>query len=172
MTLEDFLTSTYRLSYVTRYSNRARIRDESVAEHSFFVALIVIRLHEDYNFDLEKALIAALSHDVAESDLSDVTHDIKTKYVQLSNALQEAEFEEIAKYPTVIKSGFTDFEVRDSPESLIANLADILQVRQYINSEMNMGNSTFADINYTCRKRISVLMEGLKQYEREDRRNS
>lgn len=42
----------YNLDYIVRYSNVPRIKNETVAAHSFFVALEVYKLYEEYEFDL------------------------------------------------------------------------------------------------------------------------
>ena len=42
---------TYILNGVKRYSNRHRIKEESVAEHSFHVALLAFRICKDMGCD-------------------------------------------------------------------------------------------------------------------------
>lgn len=56
----------YALKNITRFNNLSRINDESVAEHGFFVSLIVARLYRKYNFNLGKALLMATIHDIFE----------------------------------------------------------------------------------------------------------
>ena len=43
------LEDLYSLKHITRYNNIPRIKEESVAEHSYFVALITARLHNIIN---------------------------------------------------------------------------------------------------------------------------
>ena len=162
----DYYKDIYRLKFITRYSNRFRIHDESVAEHSLFVAAIVIKLHDEYDFDLGLALLAAISHDIAESDISDVTHDIKEKHPALKECLQVAELKEIMKYPQLIRHGYNTFERAITVEGLIANLADVIQVMQYVRTEMSLGNSAIEDIELGCIKRICFLKKQLKDAER------
>ena len=166
----EFLNHTHTLAFVKRYGNRHRINDESVAEHSFFVALIVIKLYEEYDFNLESALVAALSHDVPEADISDVTHGIKKRHVQLASVLLKAEIDEIQKYPNKIQEGYATFQLDSMVEGLIAQLADVLQVRQYIQTEYNLGNATMQDIHYTTVKRIGLLRERLHEHRRDIKR--
>ena len=49
---DEYYNKIYRLEYIIRYSNVPRIHDESVASHSFFVAAILMKLNDDYDFDL------------------------------------------------------------------------------------------------------------------------
>jgi 5'-deoxynucleotidase YfbR-like HD superfamily hydrolase len=89
--LSDFVDKIYTLKALTRYNNKFKIISESVAEHSFFVAVMTLKLHDDYNFNLEKALKMALIHDIPELHLSDVTHDVKRNFPQLAEEVTKAE---------------------------------------------------------------------------------
>ena len=94
------LEKLYSLKHIIRYNNLPRIKDESVAEHSYFVALIVARLHQYYNFNLEKALLMAIVHDIFEVHISDVPRNVKMNYPKLKNIMDEIEDDCIRKkYP-------------------------------------------------------------------------
>ncbi len=166
MTLEEYLNRIYRLRFITRYTNRIRVRNEDVAQHSFFVSAIVLRLHDDYEFDLGLALQLTVSHDITEADLSDVTHDVKRNNPDLAKEIKKAEDRELLKYPEAVKVGATLFNGCSTVESLIANFADVLQVQQYVDSEISLGNSTLCDIECETRVRSASLREELKPYER------
>ena len=43
---KKFTDKIYTLKALTRYNNKFKIISESVAEHSFFVAIFVLKLHE------------------------------------------------------------------------------------------------------------------------------
>lgn len=165
MTLKECYSKIYTLAFITRYSNRIRINDEDVAQHSFFVAAILLKLHEVYEFDLGKALLAAISHDITESDLSDVTYDIRQKYPEISDSIRHAEKQEVKLYPEAAQEGYNIF-MGDTVEGTIANLADAIQVSQYANSELSLGNSTMVDVLTSSRQRVAALKEVLKPYER------
>jgi 5'-deoxynucleotidase YfbR-like HD superfamily hydrolase len=166
MRSREYYENIYRLRFVTRYSNRLRTIDEDVAQHSFFVAAIILRLHDIYDFDLGLALIAAVSHDIMESDLSDVTHDIKERYPRLRRCISEAEQAEIVKYPRAVQAGFSIFEHVSTVEGLVANLADVLQVVQYVRAEESLGNSTLSDVKQGALQRATALKRRLAKYER------
>ncbi|MCH8311162.1 MAG: Uma2 family endonuclease [Chloroflexi bacterium] len=74
----------YRLAYLTRYSNMPRVKDESVAEHCFFVALKVIGLAKEYDFNVGSAVTMAIIHDLPEIYLSDMTWETKTAFPDLA----------------------------------------------------------------------------------------
>ena len=80
--LENYLTDVYRLKNVIRYNTRNIIKEESVAEHSFYVALFSLKICDDYHIDnstTKKVLIKALLHDMPEIELNDITHNVKEK---------------------------------------------------------------------------------------------
>ena len=79
------------LRSLIRYQNCNRLVNESVAEHSFYVASFVMKLREYYEFNLERALKMALIHDMPESKISDVPHNIKTANPEVAVALEKAE---------------------------------------------------------------------------------
>ena len=164
MNIEEYYSKIYRLSFIQRYANIARIRNEDVAQHSFFVSAIILNLHDVYVFDLGRALQAAVCHDITESDLSDVTHQVKHDYPQLAAEIKKVEMQVISKYPQAVIEGFKIFEDESSVEGLIANLADVIQVRQYIEYEISLGNKNVFGIKVEASKRINKLEERLQSY--------
>lgn len=169
MRLKELMDHVYPLSCMPRYSNRLRVRDEDVAQHSFFTAVIVVGLHRYYEFDLGKAILAAICHDITEVDLSDVSHAVKVANEDLKRCFEQAEFKAISKYPRSFREGFYTFLDEGSAESMIAQYADVLQVIQYTEMEIKLGNSCMKDIIQEARTRSVDLRKELKQYERKDR---
>ena len=90
--LSNFVDDVYILKALTRYNNKFKIISESVAEHSYFVAVLTLKMHDDYNFNLEEALKMALIHDIPELHLSDVTHDVKRNFPKLAQEVTNAEY--------------------------------------------------------------------------------
>ena len=145
------------LRSVIRYQNCNRLVNESVAEHSFYVASFVMKLREYYNFDLERALKMALIHDCPESSISDVPHNIKIANPKLAAALEEAENNVLNKmfYPeggTLV----ADFNGTVSAEGKVCALADVLSVVLYADDEIKCGNRVF---NYIAIKAIARCKE-------------
>ena len=57
------------LADMKRYNNRIKLKEESIAEHSFFVAYNVMKIGYDYNIDetiINEAVAIAITHDFPE----------------------------------------------------------------------------------------------------------
>jgi 5'-deoxynucleotidase YfbR-like HD superfamily hydrolase len=133
----------YNLSYLIRYSNVPRIKDESVAEHSFYVAVEVFKLYEEYNFNLERAVSMAVCHDFLESMVDDVSYSTKKQYPEIKAAVLNAELMEVKEYPDFIRSLILEYIGEASIESMIVHLADSIQCLTYAKNEVSLGNSGY-----------------------------
>lgn len=165
---KDFYETIYRLKCITRYSNVPRISSESVAEHSFFVASIVIDLHSKYEFDLGKAISMAIVHDWAESFVDDVTVATKNMFPEIREAIHRAEemiYEKVfSGMPCKL---WKELNSQDTIESMIVKYADVLQCAQYSEHEVRLGNHGYMDEVLTSSlNRAKVLEEEIKEYER------
>lgn len=73
----DFIAFSARLREVERHNNATRVRKESVAEHSWHLALVCWVLHREFErecghrLDLEKMLKMCLMHDLVEIEAGD-----------------------------------------------------------------------------------------------------
>ncbi len=133
----------YRLKYITRYSNAARVNDEDVAQHSFYVSCLCIGLVEEFpEADLGKMLMMATVHDWPEAVIDDIAHSTKRDYPDVAKALKVAELEVIKKYPQSVQDAYADYEAGESLEAKLVKLADIQQCLMYLNTEMELGNTT------------------------------
>jgi len=140
--LQKHLLYLYQLKNITRYNSRKRLVNESVAEHSFYVAIIALELAEKANLTAEQTfecLIKALLHDMPEIELNDITHDVK-EALGLRPMLKKYEDEFYKKeYPTYANLMINnDDEVVDR----IVDLADVLSVYQYTSNEIELGNQS------------------------------
>jgi 5'-deoxynucleotidase YfbR-like HD superfamily hydrolase len=163
----DYLTDIYRLSYIKRYSNVPKIKEESVAEHAFFVSAIVIKLHEEYEFDLGKALLLAVSHDMAEMELNDCPHIIKKKYPSIALAYEECEKEVRELLPKPVSDAIQEFDEASTIEAKIVQLADAIQCIQFSRNEVDLGNQGYMRVvlNNSYRRKMN-LEEGIKSHAR------
>ena len=151
----------YNLKFIQRYSITPRITNETVAEHSFFVATYVMELYKDYKFDLNKAVQMAIIHDFAESFIGDITLSTKTMCPDLVEAVSNAEKEVMFQnFPSFIYELYREYEQRTSVESLIVKLADTMQVRQYAGNEISLGNNSI-----TMRDIFSRAVDDIKLFE-------
>lgn len=152
----------YNLSYINRYSNVARIKDESVAEHSFFVAVEVLDLYQQYDFNLGSTLSMAITHDWIEADTDDVNHLIKKKYPELAAELRKAENSEMEKYPNYIVNSFKEYDHKNTFESLICHIADARQCVRYAQNEIDRGNKKYMEwVKEGSEARVSKLIDDI-----------
>ena len=143
--LDSYLIDVYRLKNVIRYNTRNIIKEESVAEHSFYVALFVLKICDDYNVDdatKSKAIIKALLHDMPEIELNDITHNVKEK-LNLRPFLKKYEDEYFDEHYHQYLSLMKD---ADEKIDAIVLAADTMSVYQYSLNEMLLGNNSY-DIN-------------------------
>ena len=139
----DWYKNLYRLQFITRYSNIPRVRDENVAQHSFFVASLCLEIMEGLDkskFSQAKVLTMAITHDWAEADIDDIAHNVKRDFPAIKKVLKVAERKVMSKYPNYIQDIFQEYDEANSIEASIVQLADTLQCVQYLESEVKLGN--------------------------------
>ena len=165
--MDEFFMASYSLEHTKRYSMKPVIHQESVATHSYFVALCVLLMHKDYEFDVNQAIKIALCHDLAEMEISDVNHLVKKQFPEVAEALKNAEEKIIAKFPTHLQEYCVQYN-GSTPEALIVHYADAFQCAQYANNEMKMGNRGYmVDVYANSLRRMEGMKEKLRPYTRE-----
>lgn len=154
------LKKDYLLKNLIRFNTTQRIKDESVAEHSFFVVYYTYTICKNLNLDLyltNKCLIKAILHDTAEIEISDVPHNIKEKYPVLKEALSDAEKNWYKKHhPEYLQASIFDDIINN-----IVELADVYSVRQYCLNEIALGNTTMKSIVDSSNERIKTIQHKL-----------
>jgi putative hydrolase of HD superfamily len=111
---------------------------ESVAEHSFRVAILGYILASLEGADPLKVAAMCLFHDTPETRIND-PHQLAKRYVQVKEGEKLAEDEQLERLPPSISQSiaslFHDYEERESLESVIAHDADalecLIQAREY-----------------------------------------
>lgn len=158
---KDELLEMYKLKNIVRYNHRTRLKDENVAEHSFFTALIALDICKKLSINMYntfKVIIKCLLHDTPEQELNDITYDVKLK-LNLRPLLKEFEdkyFED--NYPD-----YADIMTNNDNNivNAIVNYADAISVLQYAYNEIELGNTTFAPIVTETLERLEKLREVL-----------
>ena len=155
----------YRLSKLIRYNHRHRVKDESVAEHSYYVVLFCMKICKHYRFDAETTnniLTKAILHDLPEIAISDVPYDVKQNIPQLRYLLEDAEKEFYKKhyfeYYDKVYNGNT-------LEDLIVRYADTLSVLQYCLNELAISpmNTDFLEIRANTIMRLEAIKKEIRQ---------
>lgn len=166
--IDEFYADIYKLAYITRYAGVPRVKNESVAEHSFFVASLVIKLHQTYAFDVGRALKMAITHDWAECAIGDVTWAVKQNFSVIRDAMHLAEHETIVNKFGAIYDCWLDYVEQSCIEAKVVTLADVMQVAQYAENEVKLGNVGYmTDVANSAYLRIEQLKEALNEHKRQ-----
>ncbi len=166
--LKDFLNNQRNLGMVIRFSAKTRLKDESVAEHSFHVAfygmmLSDMEMKEGRKIDTERVLRSALLHDLEECVTGDILHHFKHRDRKLNREIKRIStrfFSDlIQNLPEGMSKSYYDFwsNAKDtkSIEGHILHAADRLAALLYSMEEYNLGNTTFGPV-------ITEIVKSLK----------
>lgn len=151
-----------RIRNVIRFSNSTRIKDESVAEHTYFTAYYALVLamtlivEEGVNIDMGTLLTSAILHDMDESKSGDfVRHfkymdaDIKRHIEDASDKIMRNAFDPIfvkerlamrENEPAHSLHYLWKYAKQDTLEGDIVAFADFLSVLSYVMNELDCGN--------------------------------
>ena len=162
MTVDDF--NVYKMSNIIRYAQLDKIKNESVAEHSFFVTWFVNRICTKYDL-CDKirlmALEAAILHDVPEVITNDITYDVKRMIPEISSLLQPYEEKVVKEHSfRAWKTLFYPRSWEQRVAKAVVNHADVLSVLQYCQHEEALGNKSFTELRAASELRV----ERSKQY--------
>lgn len=174
MIVDDY--NVYKLSNIIRYSQQNKIKNETVAEHSYYVTWFVNRLCTKYELGDTIRLMAletALLHDIPEVITNDITYDVKRMIPEVPALLQPYEEEVIKEHSSrAYKVLFNP----ETPEEIIAKKvvkhADILSVLQYCQNEEMLGNKNFTELRRATEQRVKDSREDLVKTIKSDWRNT
>lgn len=174
MIVDDY--NVYKLSNIIRYSQQNKIKNETVAEHSYYVTWFVNRLCTKYELGDTIRLMAletALLHDIPEVITNDITYDVKRMIPEVPALLQPYEEEVIKEHSSrAYKVLFNP----ETPEEIIAKKvvkhADILSVLQYCQNEEMLGNKSFTELRRATEQRVKDSREDLVKSIKSDWRNT
>lgn len=173
LTIIEELRSFYKLELIHRFNTTFRIKNESVASHTFFVMLISRELCKKYeekfhaHLDLLKIYEMGLIHDIPEMKLGDVTHEVKMQHAEIKTAIDNCEISELRKIFSADDGRseymYTEFTNNNNIETRIVHLADVLSVILYIENEMSLGNrnveSMYIDTLALCSKLYNEIFD-------------
>ncbi len=147
------------LAHVTRFNNRPQHFEESVAEHSFYVAYLTqvlcwLTSEKKIKVDTKKALQMALVHDQEEGFSGDILNPFKHFNPKVESAIKEVNRETInmmfENLPENMSKDFVNLwyeeTERDSIESQVVKVADTLSLISKCFEEMEAGNNYFSEI--------------------------
>jgi 5'-deoxynucleotidase YfbR-like HD superfamily hydrolase len=162
---KDYLLRTYKLKNLIRYNHKTKLTSENVAEHSYFVSLFTLELCDYFKLsdDIKlNCLIKAILHDAPETEINDITYDVKATNPALKNILENLESKFYLKY---YKRYASLLESHNSPVDKIVKLADLYSVLQFTTNELELGNHNkeMENIHKDAQARITKLEEELIQ---------
>lgn len=135
-----FLRKLRGLSHTWRWNYHPRVRQESVAEHSYWVAVIVAELLdmkcEDPIFR-SRCIMAALYHDMEEAITGDLPSPVKR-----GRAWKDVE---LAAFNELTGEDATEVDV-DPEVKRIVKMADIVSALLFADEEYMTGNRWFTQI--------------------------
>lgn len=137
-----------RLGGVTmRYHAWRNARQQTVADHSWGVAVIILKLHPSPSRDL---LAAALFHDVAEGDTGDAPAQAKWRWPELKAAHDAAEADinkELGLLPLLTSSEEHWLKWADLCELMLHNIEEYKMGNRYARIVLERAWEPFAKLN-------------------------
>ncbi len=165
----DFFKTAINLKNVSRqgWIDKLSLKHpESVADHSYSMAIMGMLISDLENYDSEKILKMILLHDLAESKIGDYTPD------EIDNDEKEriennAFFEITKKLPTTIKSQYDElwkeYQNHTTPESQIVHQIDKLEMALQAKTYQKEGISQEKITSFLESARISITHPKLKE---------
>ena len=174
MIVDDY--NVYKLSNIIRYSQQNKIKNETVAEHSYYVTWFVNRLCTKYELGDTIRLMAletALLHDIPEVITNDITYDVKRMIPEVPALLQPYEEEVIKEHSSrAYKVLFNPETTEEIIAKKVVKHADILSVLQYCQNEEMLGNKSFTELRRATEQRVKDSREDLVKAIKSDWRNT
>lgn len=156
-----------RLSNLKRFNYRVRIHEESVAEHSFYVALYSLAICDQLclsNDVMFMAVSKALIHDVPEMHTSDVPYPVKREFPEIKQLLDTYEDVFLKNYFSEVFNRNNKLSTKDKELiECIVKAADVLSCWQFSEIEIDFGNlKYFSEIEDDSKMRLKKQFEKMK----------
>jgi len=166
---KEFIQHERKLDKVIRFSAHSRVKDQTVSQHLFHMALYSMILADletenGNKVDVEKVLRTALLHDLEESLTGDIIYDFKHRDERLAKQIKEMGsqfFDQIVdslpkkiagKYSILWKDAKSD-----DMEGNILRAADKLEALAYCEEEIRIGNKSFKQIAAKLKQQLREL---------------
>jgi putative hydrolase of HD superfamily len=148
----DFLNAIERLKCVSRHSWCSNGRHESVPEHTWRMALMVILLEDEFpEIDIKKVLEMCIIHDIGEIN-GDIPAFQKDENDDLNEILELKKLTEILPHEIESKiiSLQREFNTSQTSEAKLANALDKLEaVIQHNDADISTWDDIEYDLNLT-----------------------
>lgn len=141
------IRKTRGLRYIRRFNFHLCNKYESVAEHSFYVALIALELSRDLGFQSgmsKNVMFHALLHDITESVIGDIGFLVRR---EIPRSIKDLERK------AMIELNFKT-DLITPIERTIVDFADAYELKLYLEEERKSGNSHLWDIECETYSRL------------------
>lgn len=154
-----------RLKEVGRCNNFFTLKKEDDAQHSYYVAIISELIAEDYNsnvnedelkFNIGVLLKKALFHDIEESFIGDIPHNIKHSDKQTGELIDKAvnkKIDEVIEDDLIKERNKT---AKQGFEGQLIDLVDMLELAFYSLEEIVKGNNSMIPL---YKKAVRIVKE-------------
>ncbi len=126
----DFLNKIEKLKCNTRHSWTSSSRQESVAEHSWRLAVMAMLCADEYpDLDINKVIKMCLIHDFGEAITGDIPAFLKTAQNEQDEDVAVTKLLSVlpADIQTELQSLFDEMNVRETPEAKLFKSLDNLE---------------------------------------------
>jgi 5'-deoxynucleotidase YfbR-like HD superfamily hydrolase len=133
------------LRHIKRFQQHATIAPMSVAEHSFYVAMLAAAYARQLQrvgvpVDVAAVIEGGLWHDAPEAAMGDTPHPVRRKWPAIARAWAEAEEEVYRQYAELAGLPHASPIEAGSLEALLIKLADWAELVLYESEERLLGN--------------------------------
>ena len=137
-------------SKVKRWHTITNVKEQTVADHSWGVASIILDMWPDSSNSL---ITFALWHDIPEYIVGDTPVTAKWQDENLAKVVEKAERRVAKEHKLYVKL--------TTIEKFKLAVADLLEVLWYASEEIALGNSNFLKVFHTARKRLETLIQSM-----------
>ncbi len=173
----DFLAIAEKLKCNTRHSWTSSGRHESVAEHSWRLALMAYLLKDEFpEADISKVIVMGLFHDMGEAVTGDIPAFVKTEADEITEegAIEGLLSKLPAKQSEELRSLFGEMKAQESVEAKLYKALDKLEALiQHNEADLSTWLPLEYDLQMTYGTReceFSEYIKGLRDTVREDSR--
>lgn len=159
MNIENYLDGRKGLRSILRFNMEYRIKEQSIADHSYHVATMFYIACKELNEEISsKDMFLVLNHDFVESITGDLNRRVKERNSATSKAWDVIESEVVGES----LSHLTELQLRTclgQRKLSIMKWCDTMDALLFCIEECRMGNKFLEEPKSFCRKSIISQME-------------
>jgi len=168
--MNSFFDCLYKLSNIKRFPTHRVNQIQSVAAHTFNVAMIAWYIADVDKIDCDKALLfpKALMHDFVEGKTGDIAAPTRERNAEFYAQVKKLETEVLDELFDGLPVDYRPYalECKIGTEGELIKLADLIERLVYLSEERRSGNTSIDDVYGGTLKRIKTkeMKALLKKY--------